>query len=361
MHATPQIYGSVNLSRRGLLEFPIEVHHGNGTLETLCLAYNEISRLPEAIKELSRLTHLDVSNNLLEALPMAVGDMSVLTELLVNDNQLASLPTSFVNLSGLHVLALERNPLNNFPFEFVENWTGLTQLTIDTEQPVVMPMGAVHTTTELMPLEVISQGMSKCIQYRERLLKSRATGALDLSVMQLSFLPNSVLRMPLLTQLNLTGNSLLMLPEGITSLGCVTDLGLNDNRLSTLPPQMAAMTKLQVLSVMDNRLVYLAPDLGRLSSLVQLNLTNNPDLMCPPPEVFKQGVQSILDFLNRIAYGKTMGSIELSSLNLENLLLPWDDLQSKLQALVLSRNQMAALPVEVDRCTCLTALWVSLR
>jgi hypothetical protein len=46
------IYGSINLSRRGLAEFPIEVHHGNGTLDTLCLAYNEISRLPEAIKEL---------------------------------------------------------------------------------------------------------------------------------------------------------------------------------------------------------------------------------------------------------------------------------------------------------------------
>jgi len=45
-----------------------------------------------------------------------------------------------------------------------------------------MPEGAVHTTTELMPLEIISQGLSKCVQYRERLLKSRATGALDLSV-----------------------------------------------------------------------------------------------------------------------------------------------------------------------------------
>ena len=64
----------------------------------------------------------------------------------------------------------------------MENWTGLTRLTIDTEQPVVMPEGAVHTTTELMPLEIISQGLSKCVQYRERLLKSRATGALDLSV-----------------------------------------------------------------------------------------------------------------------------------------------------------------------------------
>jgi Leucine-rich repeat (LRR) protein len=74
--------------------------------------------------------------------------------------------------------------------------------------------------------------------------------------------------------------------------------------------------------------------------------------------VLKQGVPSILGFLNKIAYGKTMGSIELSNLSLEHLLLPWDDLRSKLQALVLSRNQLASLPVEIDRCTCLTSLWV---
>jgi len=75
-----------------------------------------------------------------------------------------------------------------------------------------------------------------------------------------------------------------------------------------------------------------------------------------------RGVQAwsraIRNFLNRISYGKTHGSIELSGLALENLVLPWDDLQSKLQALVLSRNQLAAMPSEADQCTCLTALWI---
>jgi len=352
------IYGSINLSRRGLVDFPIEVHHGNGTLGTLCLAYNEITVLPSSIEELSRLTHLDISNNLFEKLPDSLGQMTQLAELLLNDNQLHMLPSTFINLTGLSTLALERNPLETFPFEVVENWTGLKHLTIDTEQPVEMPEGPVHTTTQLMPIEVMTQGMAKCISYRDRLLKSRASGSLDLSVMQLSFMPASVMRMPLLTMLNLTGNSLLMIPEGITSLVSMTDLGLNDNRLSTLPPPMAALTSLRVLSAIDNRLQYLAPDLGRLSRLEELNLTNNPELLCPPPEVFKLGVEAIRNFLNRISYGKTHGSIELSGLALENLVLPWDDLQSKLQALVLSRNQLAAMPSEADQCTCLTALWI---
>ena len=352
------IYENMNLSRRGLTDFPIDVHCGNGTLKTLCLAYNEMTSLPESIAELVRLTELDVSNNMLQLLPQSLGAMTHLTSLILNDNELLSLPASFVQLSGLTALALERNPLENFPFAFVEQWTGLTQLSIDTEQPVVMPEGAVHSTTELMPLEVISQGMSKCQEYRLRLQRSRADGALDLSVMQLSFMPASVLRMPLLTRLNLTGNALLTIPDGITVLVSMRDLGLNDNRLSTLPAPMAALTKLEMLSAMDNRLVSLAPDIGRLSSLVTLNLTNNPDLVCPPPEVCSQGVGDILSFLNKISSGKTTGSIELSGLNLQLLCLPWQDLQSKLQALVLSRNQLAAVPLEVDTCTNLTALWL---
>ena len=345
------IQGGIFLSRRALFEFPIEVHHGNGTIKSLSLAYNEITVMPSSIEQLSCLTHLDISNNLFEKLPDSLGQMTQLAELLLNDNQLRMLPATFVNLTGLIVLALERNPLETFPFEAVENWTGLKQLTIDTEQPVEMPEGPVHTTKQLMPIEVMTQGMSKCISYRERLLKSRVSGSLDLSVMQLSFMPASVMRMPLLTLLNLTGNSLLMIPEGITSLVSMTDLGLNDNRLSTLPPPMAALTSLRILSAIDNRLQYLAPDLGRLSRLEDLNLTNNPGLMCPPPEVFKLGVGATRNFLNRVSYGKTHGSIELSGLALENLVLPWDDLQSKLQALVLSRNQLEAMPPTPRRAT----------
>jgi Leucine-rich repeat (LRR) protein len=109
---------------------------------------------------------------------------------------------------------------------------------------------------------------------------------------------------------------------------------------------------------MDNRLTHLSPEIGKLTSLINLNLTNNPDLTCPPPEVFKRGLPNILAFLNKIACGKTMGSIELAGLSIEILSLPWIDLQLKLQALVLSRNQLASLPTALDHCTSLTALWV---
>ena len=355
---TGLVYENINLSRRGLTNFPIEVHSGNGTLKVMCLAYNELVSLPETLEELCCLTTLDVSNNILETLPQSLGSMTKLTELLLNDNQLSSLPGSFVNLSGLTALALERNPLENFPFEHVENWTLLNRLTIDSEKQMVMPEGNVHTTTALMPLEVVSQGMSKCLEYRQRMQQARVCGAMDLSVMQLSLLPNSVLRMPLLTKLNLTGNALLTIPEGITALISMQDLGLNDNRLRCLPPQMGVMSSLRILSVMDNRLEYLAPQIGRLTSMIDLNLTNNPDLLCPPPEVFKLGVKAILSFLDKISHGIRSGSIELAGLNLVHLLLPWDDLEPKLQAMVLSRNRLESVPTRVDRCTALTALWV---
>jgi hypothetical protein len=55
-----------------------------------------------------------------------------------------------------------------------------------------MPDGAVHTSTELMPLEVLSKGMDKCLEYRQRLRTCRVTGKLDLSVLGLWFLPGEI-------------------------------------------------------------------------------------------------------------------------------------------------------------------------
>lgn len=63
------------------------------------------------------------------------------------------------------------------------------KLHLNPEQQTVMPDGAVHTATELMPLEVLSKGMNQCLEYRQRLRTCRVTGKLDLSVLGLWFLP----------------------------------------------------------------------------------------------------------------------------------------------------------------------------
>ncbi len=138
----------------------------------------------------------------------------------------------------------------------------------------------------------------------------------------------------------------------------VTELGLNDNRLSTLCAAVACLSRLQSLSVMDNRITHISPALGNLTRLTNFNVTHNIHLVCPPPEVYTQGVKPILNFLQRVGKGYSHGQVELSSLRIETLSLPWESLAPGLRALLLSRNVIKALPDSVASLTSLTALWV---
>ncbi len=109
---------------------------------------------------------------------------------------------------------------------------------------------------------------------------------------------------------------------------------------------------------MDNRITHISPALGSLTRLTNFNVTHNPDLVCPPPEVYTQGVKAILNFLQRVEKGFSHGQVELSSLRIETLSLPWESLAPGLRALLLSRNVIKALPDSVASLTSLTALWV---
>jgi Leucine-rich repeat (LRR) protein len=146
--------------------------------------------------------------------------------------------------------------------------------------------------------------------------------------------------------------------DTLSSLISLTELGLNDNRLSTLPASVAALTRLKSLSVMDNRITHISPAIGGLTRLTHFNVTHNVDLSCPPPEVYTQGVQAILSFLQKVGRGYSHGQIELAGLRIETLSLPWTSLAPGLRALLLSRNMIKALPDSVCSLTALTALWV---
>jgi Leucine-rich repeat (LRR) protein len=352
------VYGGVNLTRRGLNAFPIEVYAGAHAFARLTLAYNEVAEIPASIDRMVALRVLDVSHNLLAALPESLGRLTALEELHLQDNQLRALPASFEALSNLLSLSMEQNPFEAFPCPFINKWTALVDLSLDTEKLATLPEGPVHTVTELIPLEVVTQGIAKAVHYRERLKQSRATGKLDCSIMSLWFVPAAVLQMPLLTSVNFTGNALLMLPPGIANLQSLHTLGLNDNRLTLLPAALASLGKLKHLSAMDNRLQRLAPEMCRLSQLDELNVTNNPNLALPPLEVVQAGLKPTLAFLSKVAKGTSHGQVELSGMRLTSLVLPWHQLQDKLQALVLSRNEIAQLPHDTSTLTALTALWL---
>jgi len=156
------------------------------------LAGMGLTSVPEDLRGMKKLTHLDLGTNRLTALPDWLGDLTGLTHLDLFANQITDLPGSLGNLSALKCLNLSGNELTHVPV-WLSDLTSLTEL---------------HLNTNL-----------------------------------LTALPESIGGLRSLTQLHLKANRLSALPESIGSLVSLTQLNVAENRISTLPCQLADLVE----------------------------------------------------------------------------------------------------------------------
>ncbi|MFN6125552.1 MAG: leucine-rich repeat domain-containing protein [Dolichospermum sp.] len=148
---------------------------------TLDLRNNQLTRLPEAIAQLSNLRVLDLSYNQLTTLPEAIAQLSPLSVLNLSDNQLTTLPEAIAQLSHLRELDLSYNQLKTLP----------------------------EAIAQLSPLSV-----------------------LNLSYNQLTTLPEAIAQLSHLSLLYLSNNQLTTLPEAIQQLSQLEKLDLRGNHLN---------------------------------------------------------------------------------------------------------------------------------
>ncbi|KAL2916627.1 hypothetical protein HK105_203739 [Polyrhizophydium stewartii] len=84
-------------------------------LRVLDISCNEITSLPETLRNLSKLEELIVDHNRLRSLPAGIGNLQALTFLDAGCNELDTLPGSIGQLSFLKTLLLDRNRLIALP------------------------------------------------------------------------------------------------------------------------------------------------------------------------------------------------------------------------------------------------------
>ena len=118
----------------------------------------------------------------------------------------------------------------------------------------------------------------------------RAHKSLDLSLLELSILPNDLFELSALEDLNLGGNLLTELPKEIYELDKLNHLAVWVNHLSEIPPQISQMKALQRLELSHNQIKYIPEALVSLPNLEFLGLYGNP-IENIPLELLGEGVE----------------------------------------------------------------------
>lgn len=228
----------------GLTSVPAEI--GNLTsLRELVLSNHALSGVPAELWTLTSLERLELASSALTSLPPQIGDLTNLRRLALGSNTLTELPVELTTLPALEHLDVEFNQITALPAGF-DTMASLRTLRLS-NNPVQLP-DAVLALTGLEQLDLYGVGLTE--------------------------LPAGIAGLTNLTRLSVQTNALTSLPAGLFTLPKLADLNIGGNQLTTLPLQLADLPALTILQAGYNpwsadltAVLQALKDAGRLTQL----------------------------------------------------------------------------------------------
>ena len=110
-------------------------------LHTLNLSFNQLTTIPESIRNLKSLNLLFLSFNKLTYIPPEIGELSKVSHISLSDNMLTSIPSEMGRLKNLTILSVNNNELTSIPdsmhnmklFSFLTYGNKLSEDDVDVE------------------------------------------------------------------------------------------------------------------------------------------------------------------------------------------------------------------------------------
>ena len=178
---------------------------------------------------------------------------------------------------------------------------------------------------------------------KERIQEAHRTQAtdLDLSILDLTELPEALGHLTELYSLNLSGNQLGALPESLGQLTQLRILDASNNQLRALPESLGQLAHLEELYVSGNQLGALPESLGQLTQLRILDASNNQLRALP------ESLGQLAHLEELYVWGNELGALPESLGQL-----------TQLRILDASNNQLRALPESLGQPAHLEELYV---
>ncbi|KAG9248518.1 hypothetical protein BJ878DRAFT_547929, partial [Calycina marina] len=329
---------SLNLSRNLSLDLPNDFVQSCQNLRELKYISNEAWNLPSSLKNASRLTILDVSNNRLERLEQAgLEQLQALVSLKLANNRLKSLPAHFGAFRSMRTLNLSSNFLDFFPeflcdlktlidldmsFNYIASvpaeiqklnnlerfaitnnrltgslpetfsellslkevdvrYNALTSINVIAQLPKVENIAADHNSVSVCEAEFthkirVLRLNSNPVTKFEILNVAPGLTLLNLSNAKLAHIPDAAFdKMPNLIKLVLDNNHFVSLPSHIGKLRKLEFFSIAKNALNSLPIEIGCLTELKVLDIRQNNLKKLPMEIWWANKLETLNISSN--------------------------------------------------------------------------------------
>ncbi|KAI9497654.1 phosphatase 2C-domain-containing protein [Zychaea mexicana] len=324
---------SLDLSKNLQMEIPVDFIQMCRHLKQLWLANNDYVAIPQSIRFVRGLEHLNISGNRLRDLNHArFEELAGLKTLRVYNNRLEKLPRSFASIKHLTMLFVSNNAFTTFP-EVICDITSLTYLDISFNKIQSFP-DEIGNLKHLVRLFAIANRFSgslpdsfaKLENLQELDIRQNLITELDVlsqlpkleilfvgynavSIVGCEFKSLRQLKMTKnhLTQFNLGGsqqqqqqssNVVTGIPAPIATSydgAMLTDLDLSSCMLSSLPEDVFLYTPLLEELVLDsNTLNSIPTSIGALRKLLRLSVQNN-FLDSLPSEISKLSELKVLD------------------------------------------------------------------
>ncbi|CDH49474.1 adenylate cyclase [Lichtheimia corymbifera JMRC:FSU:9682] len=339
---------SLDLSKNLQMDIPVDFIHNCRHLKQLWLANNDYVTIPQSIRYVRDLEHLNISGNRLRDLQHArLEEITGLKTLRVYNNCLSQIPRSFGTFKQLSMLFMSNNDFTTFP-EAICDIVSLQFLDISFNKVQEFPdeIGNLVNLTRLFAIAnrlsgSLPQSFAKLEKLQELDIRQNHINDFDVlcglpkleilfadynavsivacrfkSLRQLKMTKNQLtqfniigdtarrpsmdhtltptLSQPIstdqqctmLTDLNISSCMLSSLPEDLFyGMPNVEKLILDNNTLSFIPSSIGALRKLVELSVQDNILDSLPAEISKLSELKVLDAQKN-NLKFLPPEIW---------------------------------------------------------------------------